>query len=569
MHKAAPFLRADRESSASVRGAIQLLTSRSDTLNWEIDVRGASETCHMERDLACRLSGSPPEPVESRKRWRYEGIGWPRSRTEVRLWIPVVAVVVALTVWGYVAIGPNGRIEPGRTELHKTDFTVFTEAGAAFFDGRDPYRVANPRGWHYLYPPLFALLVAPLSAFDSESQVVIWFALNAVMAFGCLGEARRLWRLVCGAESARFLWVAGCAFLAVFVPFLDCMQSGQLGIAILYLLMLGMRIFLQYRSRISWFLAGLILALPAVIKLVPALPVLFLVFLRWLAVAKPHSRPRPWAQAATLTAGTLTGAMLFLLLIPASVIGWRANLEYLNRWHGRVVTNERVGANANFNIHSYRNQSLANAVYLLQKTSREGFWPNIHGKAAPDRPERVVHSSVRLVVAVILAVLIAAGGALGRRTENLDQAVAYGLAACATLVVSPLSWGHYYMIELLAVLFVPIWFLRRGKPRLARVVAVIPPVLSWSHYVAMPYTCVVGLLGLGTTAWFLGVCGLILLSGTAPAAGAAAPHFAGRRRRRTRFSRPDRAGSAIHLRTSAQDGDRSTLPPLTASEDQR
>ena len=112
-------------------------------------------------------------------------------------------MAVALTVWGYVAIGPNGRLEPGRAELHKTDFTVFTEAGAAFFDGRDPYRVTNARGWHYLYPPLFALLVAPLSVFDTESQVVAWYVVNVLLSIGCFVEARWLWRFVSGSEPHR------------------------------------------------------------------------------------------------------------------------------------------------------------------------------------------------------------------------------------------------------------------------------------------------------------------------------------------------------------------------------
>src|SRR5262249_23704870 len=74
----------------------------------------------------------------------------------------------------------------------------------------------------------------------------------------------------------------------------------------------------------------------------------------------------------------------------------------------------------------------------------------------------------------------------------------------------PLSWGHYYMAQAPAVLLVPIWLLQRGKLTQAKVVAVIPPVLSWSHYLAMPRVGGLGLLGLGTTAWFLGVCGLIV-----------------------------------------------------------
>jgi Glycosyltransferase family 87 len=450
------------------------------------------------------------------KRLRYDGIGWPRSIAEVRVWIPGTVVLVALTIWGYVAIGPNGRLEPGRTELHKTDFTVFTEAGAAFFDGRDPYRVTNARGWHYLYPPLFALMVAPLSIFDTATQVVTWYVVNVLLSLGCLWEARGLWRFVSGSASNRILWVAGCALVAGFLPFLDCMQSGQLGIAILYFLMLGSRLVIQGQSRLSWFLGGLVLALPAV---VPSLPVAFLLCQRWSAVVKPRTGPRTWAQATSLTAGLSAGFLLFVLAIPASLVGWRANLDYLSEWHLRVVTNERVGADKNFNIHSYRNQSLANAAYLCEKSIAARWAPQSRANHSPDRPERIVHAEVRILIGLILAALLLIGCLLGRQTDALDQATAFGLACCSTLLVSPLSWGHYYMAQTPAALLCPIWLLQRGRPVQARIVAVAPPVLAWSHYLAMPYLGELGLLGLGTTVWFLGVCVLIVGNEVAVASG--------------------------------------------------
>jgi len=471
------------------------------------------------------------DPGVSGKRWRYDGIGLPRSGAEIRPSVVGVAVIVGLTIWGYVSIGPNGRLEPGHTDRHRTDFTVFTEAGAAFFDGRDPYRVANPRGWHYLYPPLFALLVAPLSVFDTESQVVIWYVVNVGFAFGCFGEARRIWRLVAGAERHRTLWVAGLAGLAAFLPFLDCMQAGQLGIAILYFLMLGFRLVLQDQSHASCFLGGLILALPAVVKLVPSLPVVFLLFQRWSAVAKPKSERRSWTQATSLTAGVLTGVLLFSLAIPAALIGWRANLVYLNDWYARIVTNERVGTDSNFNIHSFRNQSLANAVYLWDKATLYGSGPDSQAKTLLERSERIAHPAVGALVGITLAALLMVCFLLGRKKDSLDQATAYGLACCATLLVSPLSWGHYYMAEAPAALLVPIWLLRRGRSMQAKVVAVIPPVLSWSYYLAMPYTGGLGLLGLGTTVWFLSVCTLILGNEVVVPLTAARPHV---RRRRLR-----------------------------------
>ena len=80
-----------------------------------------------------------------------------------------------------------------------TDLTVYTKAGAAFFDGRDPYTVANHRGWHYLYPPLLAIVVAPLAKLDSQWQVVIWYFLNLAITAGCCYEAWRLLKIFCNA----------------------------------------------------------------------------------------------------------------------------------------------------------------------------------------------------------------------------------------------------------------------------------------------------------------------------------------------------------------------------------
>jgi hypothetical protein len=472
------------------------------------------------------------DPTAAGRRGWYGATGRQRPRTEIRHWAPGVAVIVALTIWGYVSIAPNGRLEPGHIDRHRTDFTVFTEAGAAFFDGRDPYKVTNPRGWHYLYPPLFALLVAPLSVFDTESQVVIWYIVNVTLAFGCFGEARMLWRLVSGSESRRWRWVPRLALLTVFLPFLDCMQAGQLGIAILYLLMLGFRHVVQYQSRTHWLLGGLILSLPASVKLVPSLPVALLLLQRWSSVVKQPAERRILSQAVAVTAGVVTGAFLFMLAIPASLIGWRANLDYLNVWRTRVVTNERVGPNSNFNIHSFRNQSLANAVYLFDKATASVLKPGSQANATREPAERIVHPIVRVLDGVIVAALLSVCWLLGRRNDGLSQATAYGLACSATLVISPISWGHYYMAESLAVLMTPLWLLRCGMPTHAKVVAVVPVVLSWSYYLAQPYAGGIGLLGLGTTVWFLSVCGLILGTNAARSRPAHEPHF----RRRARSS---------------------------------
>ena len=102
------------------------------------------------------------------------------------------ALLIALAIWGWVDVVPRGMVNQQRINEHRTDFTVYTEAGAAFFDGRDPYQVSNPRGWRYLYPPMFAILVAPLHALPPMGQVGVWFVLSVGMLFGCYFELRRI-----------------------------------------------------------------------------------------------------------------------------------------------------------------------------------------------------------------------------------------------------------------------------------------------------------------------------------------------------------------------------------------
>ena len=168
---------------------------------------------------------------------------------------------------------------------HRTDLTVFTEAGAAFFDGRDPYEVTNPRGWMYLYPPLFAILIAPLHSLPPQWQGVAWYFISLAMVWGCYRETVHLLRHVQvsefpgGKNAAKTLrWVLFSGLVAVLFPTLDCLQRGQLGILLLYLMLLGFRLVLEGGSWQKSAMGGLVLALSIVFKVIPVLPVFFLIF---------------------------------------------------------------------------------------------------------------------------------------------------------------------------------------------------------------------------------------------------------------------------------------------------
>jgi hypothetical protein len=77
------------------------------------------------------------------------------------------------------------------------------------------------------------------------------------------------------------------------------------------------------------------------------------------------------------------------------------------------------------------------------------------------------------------------------------------MSCVAMLLISPVAWTHYFMMTLPATLAVPLWLAMRGRRTLAWTLAVVPVLLVWSHYLAKGWVGPVGLLGLGTDAWFL------------------------------------------------------------------
>jgi hypothetical protein len=464
-----------------------------------------------------------------RSLFAYRGIGIPESRDGIKASYVAMIPIVALTVLWYVDIQYRGQIVQGRIELHRTDFTVFTEAGAALLDGRDPYRVTNPRGWYYLYPPLFALLVAPLSFLDSQSQVFVWYIVSIALGFGCYCETWRIWKIVAAPrtepdgrrrEESKFAIVIGsCAMLAIACPALDCLQRGQLGIVLVFATLWGFRLTLSRRAWPKAWLGGLVLAWPVVVKLIPALPVSCILLQRWAAVLIPGRARQAWGQAAGLTSGLAVGGILFLFGIPGAAIGWTRNLDLLHEWTPRVATNAEIGHDAKFNIDGTSNQSLRNAAHLLSDTLG-GINPeattDLHRLALDEaiarrhQADRFTRGIADIARIVVLALLVVVTLRLGQQGGQLARAATLGFASLCILLVSPLSWGHYYVFVLPAVVFVPLWFRRQGSPGVALMSAGWLPVLTCCHYMMKPWCGPIGLLGLGTTLWFLSTSALVL-----------------------------------------------------------
>lgn len=442
-------------------------------------------------------------------------------------WPLFLGLLIALAVWCAIDVERRARVLPHRLSRHRTDLTVYTTAGAAFFDGRNPYEVTNPRGWHYLYPPLFAILMAPLDQFAPQWQAVIWFALSVAMGFGCFYECRRIvHHLQRNDDSAPErspsvpTWIGVAALVAVLLPTLNCLQRGQVGIAVVYLLLLGFRLVLVGVSMRTRLIGGIVLAAPVTLKLTPALPVALVMLGQFVAYLGEGGARRHFARAFAPSVGVLLGMLLFVLVIPAAFVGWRANVAHLQTWMERVVINDDVGRDNDFNLLSIRNQSLQNAIYRL------GNWVGyVIGEAPDDKlvdeeayawevfpmDAPAVNVSVNLARMSLVLLLLASVVVAAYRDGPLDQAAYFGLGCAATLPISPLSWAHHYTVLLPAALFLPLWLWRHGHVRIAKAMAIVPASCTVLHYVAVDYAGRVGMLGIVTTLWFIGGC-LVLLA---------------------------------------------------------
>ena len=446
-----------------------------------------------------------------------------RCSTRARHRLSLAILTIALAIWGAVDVRNRGRINPHDLANHKTDFTVYTEAGAAFFDGRDPYSVTNVRGWGYLYLPLMAILVSPLHGLAPETQVTIWFVLSVLMTYGCYRESVHLARLALAGSRTVIqrlpTWIGCCALTAVTLPALNCMQRGQIGVAKLYFLLLGCRLIIEHRSCLRSMLGGIVLALPITLKITPVLPVAYLL-IQQLVLASKARDARLSAQASGFWAGTAAGLVLCIVLIPASLIGWEANCRHLQRWWNLVAVKADSAAGDEFagNSYSVRNQSFTNAVHRFGDWAQYAFAGGLDDRAhnGGAQPESLSETpSIRTMVLAVriasLALVALLAIALARQGDTLGQLAGFGLSCAATLIVSPIARGHYYVLLLPAALFVPCWFLQAQRLRAARWLALAPAVLVSAHYVLMDFTGRIGLLGLGIAVWYWAAAACVLL----------------------------------------------------------
>ena len=267
----------------------------------------------------------------------------------------------------------------------------------------------------YLYPPLLANLLVPLTAVNLKTATQIWFAFDALLL---LFTALLLIRLL------RFPLFSGRAGLVVlmslcFTPALQALVDGQITILLLFLWTAGLVLYQEDHVPAS----ATVFALATAIKLTPA--IVLLPFLLW----------RKWR---------FVGGYLIALLCFAGIC------LFFDTPHTFAVYFTRVLPAMSRSIPYYTNLSLAAAMERLLSLLVTG--------AVTPYPEALPAFTVlagRIVSVMVLLTLVTLIARVGKHANRRNQILVLGLLSLMAPILSPVSWFHAYATALIA--FVLLW----------------------------------------------------------------------------------------------------------------
>jgi hypothetical protein len=349
-----------------------------------------------------------------------------------------------LILLGIVVILFGGLVELRSALLRRRmgDLDVFLRAAWAVRAGEDIYAVTSSNGFHYHYPPLFAILLTPLAdppagadrawILPYPTAVAVWYFLSMLcLAAAVHGLASALEQS--SPDPAVRNQLLGCWrwWALRVVPFLACVPAvggslmrGQVDALLLFLLCGMIAAFLRGRS---W-QAGLCLAAAISLKVIPAFLLLY------------PLRQRDWRCLSACALGLAVG----LGVIPAGVFGPARAWSYLEEW-AEVLVRPALTQGGD--------QSRALELTDVPSTDSQSLLAILHNTLYLDRSTRPRQPSdgVRLAhwsIGVILTGLLFWAARQRPACDGPGTVVLLGSLVMLMLLLSPVCHLHYFCLAI-------------------------------------------------------------------------------------------------------------------------
>jgi alpha-1,2-mannosyltransferase len=352
-------------------------------------------------------------------------------------WLGLVGIVLVAVLFGTVV-----EFRSAFMKRRMTDLGAYLRAGWAVRQGTDLYATCDDSGWHYNYPPLFAILMAPLAdppAWEDHTgmvpypiSVAVWYVLSLVclaLAVHWLADALEETTLGPQAKSEpvgrQRWWALRLLPIAICLPAIgSTLSKGQVNLLILAFLCAMIAALLRGRSwRAGWWLSWAIC-----IKVFPAFLLLY-----------PVVR-RDWRFLAGCAGGLTVG----LVLIPLAVFGPARTRAYaLEYFHVTLAPGLGIGTDA----------SRSTELTHVTATDSQSLVATLHNTLHPDAESRPHDASTALrnvsyVLGALLTAAIFWAGARSRTRPGPEVPIFLGLLILDMLLLCPVCHFHYFCLTL-------------------------------------------------------------------------------------------------------------------------
>ena len=345
----------------------------------------------------------------------------------------------------FVVVGLFAVLVEHRSAFQNTrkgDLNVFLRAGWAVRADADLYAVTDDNGFHYHYPPLLAILAAPLADAPAGADrtgmlpyavsVAVCYLLNLLfLAFAVHRLARALEKTTAGRFSLR--WPIGSRgwwalrmtpMLACLIPIGHTLSRGQVNLLLLALFAGFLADLLDGQH----FRAGMWLSGAICVKIIP-------VYLLLLPL---------WRRDGRCLAGCAAGLVLGLVVIPGVYLGPTRTVACYREMTRTVLLPGLGGGDDGSRAAELTNQTATEGqsiLIALHNSLHYDLATRPH-KASPE----LRYISYALGGLLTLTALTAFGWR--RRDDGVDIVLFFGMLVLNMLMISPVCHLHYYSLAL-------------------------------------------------------------------------------------------------------------------------
>ena len=331
------------------------------------------------------------------------------------------------------------------------DADCFFRAGWAAKVGKSIYEVTDPNGWHYNYPPLFAITMIPLAdpppgesregCLPYPISISIFYKISLLSLFlGVFSLARayeKLFPLVFeNIRIKKWYYLRIFAIVVCLSPIAHTLMRGQVNLFLLMMICLAIAFQMSNKS----FLSGIMIAGSICLKVFP-------VFLLIVPV---------WRKDYKQFAGCIVGLILGLVVIPVSVMGVDKTKTAYSDFY-----NVLIGPSLGISADNTRGVELTN----LNSTDNHSVLAFLHGIEHPDFSKKPAKPSLVIKIVHILMSILFLGWLLWskgipKKGSAMEDAHFLALASLLMVLICPVSHSQYFVLALPLVMSMMVfsWF---------------------------------------------------------------------------------------------------------------